>query len=162
METPKTRFWDENSHIVFTKNKKPEKKCKKRILVNPRNPIVGRSRGLHENSWKIHGKSMDKSRVLGNPNFGKKSRLENKFVVFCKVWREVPIQWHSLFDAVPGMVVPELIAWRSEEIIDFFWTPTQYWENKKKMDVSEVLWDQMSRKKGGMSPRIISHPSHLP
>ena len=30
------------------------------------------------------------------------------------------------------------------------------------MHVSEVLWDQMSRKKEGMSPRIISHPSHLP
>jgi len=35
--------------------------------------------------WKILGKSMDKSRVFGNPDFGKKSRFENKLAVFCKV-----------------------------------------------------------------------------
>jgi hypothetical protein len=31
-----------------------------------------------------------------------------------------------------------------------------------KNDVSDVLCDQMSQKKGGIHPRIISHPSHLP
>ena len=36
------------------------------------------------------------------------------------MWRKVPKLWHSLFDAVPGMVVPELISWRSAENIDFF------------------------------------------
>ena len=35
--------------------------------------------------WKIHGKSMDKSRVFGNPDFGDKSRFENKLAVFRKV-----------------------------------------------------------------------------
>ena len=30
----------------------------------------------------LHGKSMDKSRVFGYPDFGKKSRFENKLVRF--------------------------------------------------------------------------------
>jgi hypothetical protein len=63
---------------------------------------------------------MDKSRVFGNPDFGKKSRFENKLAVFLQSFkssrRKVPIQWHSLFDAVPGVVVPELIFRRSAEI----------------------------------------------
>ena len=37
------------------------------------------------NPWKIRGKSMDTSRVFGNSDFGKKSRFENKLVVFRKV-----------------------------------------------------------------------------
>ena len=36
------------------------------------------------NPWKIFGKSMDRSRVFGNPDFGKKSRFANKSVVSCK------------------------------------------------------------------------------
>ena len=51
--------------------------------------FVGRSRGLPENTksmgWEILGKSMDKSRILGNSDFGEKSRFENKLVVFRKV-----------------------------------------------------------------------------
>ena len=34
--------------------------------------------------WKILGKSMDRSRVFGNPDFGKKSRFGNKLAVFAK------------------------------------------------------------------------------
>ena len=30
---------------------------------------------------------------------------------------------HSVFEAFSNKIVPELIDWRSEEIIDFFWTP---------------------------------------
>ena len=37
------------------------------------------------NPWKILGKSMDKSRVFGNSDFGKKSRFENKLAVVHKV-----------------------------------------------------------------------------
>ena len=41
--------------------------------------------------WEIQGKSMDESmdesRVFGNPDFGKKSRFENKLVVCCKVFK---------------------------------------------------------------------------
>ena len=78
------------------------------------------------------------------------------------MWREVPMLWHSLFDAVPGMVVPELIVWRSEEIIDFFRLRPNIEKITNKHNVSDVLCDQMSRNKGGMSPRTIPHPSHLP
>ena len=78
------------------------------------------------------------------------------------MWRKVPKLWHSLFDAVPDKIVPELIFRRSEDIIDFFGPKSNIDKITNKNSVSEVLWDQMSRKKGGMSPRIISHPSHLP
>ena len=50
--------------------------------------------------------------------------------------------------------------WVLKRHVTFCWPPWECCENKKKINVSEVLWDQMSRKKGGMSPRIISHPSH--
>ena len=36
----------------------------------------------HSSGGRLHGKSMDKSRVFGNPDFGKKSRFENKLVSF--------------------------------------------------------------------------------
>ena len=41
------------------------------------NPWGGKSMG-----WEILGKSMSKSRIFGNPDFGKKSRFENELVVF--------------------------------------------------------------------------------
>jgi len=37
------------------------------------------------NPWKILGKSMDKSRVFGNSDFGKQSRFEIKLAFFRKV-----------------------------------------------------------------------------
>ena len=99
--------------------------------------FVGRSHGLPENpwggksmGWEILGKSMDKSRVFGNSDFGKKSRFENKLAVFRKVLKVCgilfPKLWHSLFDAVPSVVVPELISRRSAENIDFLLGPVQY------------------------------------
>jgi hypothetical protein len=36
--------------------------------------------------WEILGKSMNKSRIFGNSDFGEKSRFENKLVFFCKVF----------------------------------------------------------------------------
>jgi len=53
--------------------------------------------------WEIHGvgnpwKSMNKSRIFGNPDFGKKSRFENKlvglFFGFLSFLDEISIQWH--------------------------------------------------------------------
>ena len=44
------------------------------------------------------GGTGDKSRVFGNPGFGKKSRFENSsvdhFLGFSSSWCKVPIQWH--------------------------------------------------------------------
>ena len=64
---------------------------------------------------------MDKTMFFGNPDFGKKSRFENQLAVFRKVLKVcgfyiLPKLWHSLFDAVPGVVVPDLIFRRSAEI----------------------------------------------
>ena len=120
-----------------------------------------------ENPWKILGKSMDKSRVLGNPDFGKKSRFENKLAVFCKVlkvWGEkfqsCGINFSMRFQhGSPGIDFSE--KWGDLDL-------RQYWENNKHdiekitTNVSDVLWDQMSPNKGGIHPRIIPHPSHLP
>ena len=64
--------------------------------------------------------------------------------------------WHELFDAVPDKIVPELISWRSAENIDFFRLRPNIEKITNKNNVSEVLWDQMSRKKGGMgSYRVL-------
>ena len=64
--------------------------CQSRLFVLLAQ-YVGRSRGLPENpksmGWEIHGvgnswKSMNKSRIFGNPDLTKKSRFENELVVF--------------------------------------------------------------------------------
>ena len=39
---------------------------------------------------------MEKSRVFGNPDFGKKSRFENKLVVFRKVFKFFDIFYNSV------------------------------------------------------------------
>ena len=108
---------------------------------------------------------MDKSRFFENPDFCQKSRFENKLAVFRKVLKfekSCTILWHSLFDAVPGVVVPELNCRRSAEI----WISIRLRPNIEKItnknNVSDVMRDQMSPKKEGTSPRIIPHPSHLP
>ena len=53
--------------------------------------LVGPGQESPAMGWEIHGKSMDKSmdesRVFGNPDFGKKSRCENKLVNCCKVFK---------------------------------------------------------------------------
>ena len=43
-----------------------------------------------------------------------------------------------------------------------FWTPVQYWEiNKQQNNVSDVLWDQMSRKKGEWVQELFpTHPTY--
>ena len=114
---------------------------------------------------------MDKSRIVGKSDFDKKSRFENKlvglFFVFFSFVDEVPIQWHSLFEAVSNKIVPEFISWISAENIDFavfliFRLRPNIEKITTKNNVSDVLWDQMSPKKGGVNPRIIPHPSHLP
>ena len=57
-------------------------------ILRPREPM----------RWEIHGRSMDKSRVFGNPDFGEKSRFENKLAVFRKVLKVcgffLPMLWH--------------------------------------------------------------------
>ena len=55
--------------------------------------------------------------------------------------------------------------WFFEQIprtLTFCWTKSNIEKITNKNNVSDVLWDQMSRKKGGIHPRIIPHPSHLP
>ena len=122
-----------------------------------------------ENPWKILGRSMDKSRVFGNSDFGKKSRFENKLAVFPKVLKV----WENVYNVVA--LTFRCGSRRGSPGIDFSkgngdLDLRQYWENNKHNiekitntnNVFDVLWDQMSPKKGGMSPRTIPHPSHLP
>ena len=62
--------------------------------------------------WEILGKSMSKSRIFGKPDFGKKSRFENKLAVFHKKikYLEICIMFrYWIFDAVPAVVLPEFI-----------------------------------------------------
>ena len=48
------------------------------------------------------------------------------------------------------------------QTLTFCWTKSNIEIITNTNNVSDVLRDQMSRKKWGMSPRIIPHPSHLP
>ena len=82
-----------------------------------------------ENPWKILGKSIDKSRVFGNPDFGKKSRCENKLAVFVKFLKFVAKRSKVValtFRCGSRYGVPELISWRSAENIDFLLDQIQY------------------------------------
>ena len=56
------------------------------------------------------------------------------------------------------MVVPELIVWRSEGIIDFSGPQSNIETITNKINVSEVSCDQMSRKKGGDESRNYFPP----
>ena len=64
-------------------------------------------------------KSMDKSRVFGNLDLTKSQGLKTSwsfFVKFEKFEKNCTMLWHSLFDAVPGVVVPKLIFQRGAAI----------------------------------------------
>ena len=73
--------------------------------------------------WDILGKSMNKSRIFGKPDFGKKSRFENKLAFSTKKikYLEICIMFrYWIFDAVPGVVAPEFIFRTDGETIYFF------------------------------------------
>ena len=119
--------------------------------------------------WDILTCFFETSRFFGNLDFGKKSRFENKLAVFrkvLKVWENLYIVVALTFRCGSRRGSPGIDFSKGSGHLDL----RQYWENNKRNiekitntnNVSDVLWDQMSRKKGGMSPRIISHQSHLP
>ena len=122
--------------------------------------------------WEILGKSMNKYRYFGNSIFSQKSRFWNKLAVFHNFF------WAFWFfynvsaltfrcgssRGTPGIYFSN--RWRDHWL---FSAQAQYWRNSNrnienitaKNEVWDVLFDQMSRKKGGIDPRIISDPSHL-
>ena len=58
----------------------------------PENPWGGKSMGWEIHGWEIHeweilGKSIDKSRIFGKPDFGEKSRFENKSAKFFRFFK---------------------------------------------------------------------------
>ena len=67
---------------------------------------------------------MDKSRVFGNPEFGKKSRFENKLVSLFLRFLKFVVKSSKVvaltFRCGSDKIVPELISWRSAKNIDFF------------------------------------------
>ena len=118
-----------------------------------------------ENLWKIHGQIQG----FWKPRFRQKVKVWKKVGRFRKVLKVC----ENLYNVVALTFLcgsrrgsPGIDFSKGSGVLDL----RQYWENNKRNiekitntnKVSDVLWDQMSPKKGGIHPRIIPHPSHLP